>query len=263
MKKPIKSRYPAPPATEPPRLEDALTRATRKAALQLKLWRVPLIAGVCVVALVAVVLGLAGSIREGRITEINQRLYEVFERPFVSGPGRPDLGAAPREDLGPDDAEIEALLRDARGTEVERIVLWTAGEHHIERGERLERKIESLALERAAKAEKTEAEPTSVSKPPAKEEDPRPLERERDAHFDKALRIADQALERYGKEDPDVQRWAAAVRARIEGLRDKNWLPKAPPEKPAEAPPEKPAEAPVEKPAEAPVEKPAEAPVEK
>lgn len=253
MKKSIKSRYPATPPTEPPRLEDALTRATRKAALQLKRWRVPVVAGVCVVAIAAIVLGLAGSIRETRITEINQRLYELLDRPSVSGPGRPELGAAPREDLAPDDAQIDALLRDARSTEVERLVLRTVGEHYLERAERLERKIEGLAAERAAAEAKTEADPASGAKPPAKEEDPRPLERERDAHFDKALRLADEALERYGKEDPDIQLWAAAVRARIEGLREKNWLPKAK----AEASAEKPAVEPAEKPAVEPAEKPA------
>ncbi len=86
------------------------------------------------------------------------------------------------------------------------------------------------------------AEGEKAPKPPS-EEELRSLGQERDAHFAKALQLADEALGRYGKEDPEIQRWATALRARIEGLRQKDWLKaKASPEEkaapPAEAKPD-------------------------
>lgn len=219
MKSQLKSARPA----EPPRLDEALARAATK--LQLNRWTIPLLVILGVLLVWILYSNISKAARENRITRINQRLYEVFERRSLVEAGGSLFPPSEAPEIPQE--TLDALLEEARGTEVEHLVLQAVGEHYMTLAEEADRKLEEAVSRQVTGTEKQENAPKQPS-----EEELQRLEKQRETQLATALKAADEALRSSGKDHPGIQQWATAVRARIEGLRQKDWLkPKPAPEK--------------------------------
>ena len=190
-------------------LEDTLTELTNTTAQRLKRWRTPLLTVVVLGILVWLVYNLADSFSESRDLQIAEREYQIF-----------GSQAAQKEDYEPDSNLVPALLDDVAGKKEEKFVAKKAVDFYLEQSEQLTQKSKAQADSSAeTKAPQAEAAGQSNSAPGKSE-----LLAKAEKARDQALKIAEDTAKRH-TDDMDIQSWALAVKAKIEGERNKSWLP--------------------------------------
>jgi hypothetical protein len=157
-------------------LNETLTDLTTRTATRFKKWWKPL-ALVLVIAIAAQGAYLfLQHLAEREKARSNQEVYEIFES-----------AAARQEGYLPDAARLEALLKEVKGKEEEKLIVAKAVAFYLE------------------KAQET------------KEDGPRAERLER------ARSLAREIAERYPA-DGDLKSWAATVADRVEGDKQKAWL---------------------------------------
>jgi hypothetical protein len=212
-KPPVKTGNP-----EVSHLDQQLTEVTRAAVAQAKRWRNAIVLGLAILILGAAAYTIVGALAESQVKGFNERLFHLV-----------DSSTAQKDDHVVDRAEVDRLLEDVRGKTSEAYVVRRLTDYFLGKAEQLARKKEpSIA-----------AAPGSVL-PATTPVNPADIE----AHWDQALRLADQAAQRF-PDDAEIQTWAVKVKSRIEGERKKDWLPKGwkytlpqPQSVPSETPPD-------------------------
>ena len=211
MKKQIPHATPGRPENVS-HLDEKLTEITTSAADRLKKWSIPLIAIVSAVVLIALAAWIVSSIKEGRTEDVNRRLYELVQSP-----------RAQEEDYTPPAGALEELLSDVRGSRGGRPVLKAVVDFYLAKADAAIAKRDDALKPPPATTdttdEKTPPEPASPKTPNVAE-----LSASIQAWQDKALQVVEAAAAGY-RDDGDIQLWAIAVKAKVEGDRKQNWLP--------------------------------------
>jgi hypothetical protein len=179
-------------------LEETLTQFTNTTAQRLKRWKTPLITLIVLLAVVRLAYYLADSFRESSDVQIAEREYELF-----------GSQAAQKDDYEADGAKVQALLDEVAGKKEEKFVAKAAVDYYLDRAERLTQKSKASSAEKGSQEKPAEGAETAAQAEKAR---------------DRALKIAAETAKRH-TDDMDIQSWALAVKARVEGERNKSWLP--------------------------------------
>ncbi len=180
-------------SAEVTQLDETLAEVTTSTVATLKKYRYHI--GVGVVVLALLMGGFAGyaALHESGLNSRNEKLWTLVLSP-----------SAQEGDFGVSLETLDALLTDARGTAVERYVVKSVGEY-----------LTAKAVEKDASPAEIETSGSATSG----------IGKE-DA-FKKAMALAGEYKDKF-PHDRDMQTWAAGVQKRLEGERDKSWLPPSP-----------------------------------